>query len=109
MKTYMNKEDILSKEIFVVGKHEHSAKEMFALHSNQEKSSNKSFPSGENSAAQKPSSTKKRPKKFNADSGIKSPQKLALAKKVKDNFKVAGNTKERDATKTLLEEHMMTI
>jgi hypothetical protein len=28
---------------------------------------------------------------------------------VKDNFKVAGNTKERDATKTLLEEHMMTI
>ena len=55
------------------------------------------FPSGANSAAQKPSSTKKTPKKFNEDSGIKPPLMLQLAKKVKDKHKFAGDTKERDA------------
>ena len=105
----MSKKDILSKKNLGVGKHEHSAKEMFALQNKQEQSSRKRFPSGANSAAQKLSSTKKRPKKFNPDSGIKSPQKQQLAKKVKDKYKDAGNTKKRDATKTLLEKHKMTL
>jgi hypothetical protein len=108
-KTFVSKKDIPSKRNLEVGKHEHQTKEMFALQNKQEQSSKKRFPSGANSAAQKLSSTKKRPKKFNPDSGIKSPQKQQLAKKVKDKYKDAGNMKKRDATKTLLEKHKMTL
>jgi hypothetical protein len=108
-KTFVSKKDVLSKKSLEFGKHEHSAKEMFALQNKQEQSSKKRFPSGVSSTAQNLSSAKKRPKKFNPDSGIKSPQKQQLAKKLKDKYKDAGNTKKRDATKTLLEKHKMTL
>jgi hypothetical protein len=106
-KTFGSKKDILSKKNLEVGKHENSAKEICVLQHKQEQTSKKRFPSGANLTAQKLSSTKKRPKKFNPDSGMKSPQKQQLAKKVKDKYKDAGNTKKRAATKTLLEKHKM--
>jgi hypothetical protein len=108
-KTFVSKKDILSKKILEVGKHVHSAKEMFALQNKQEQSSKKRFPSGGNSADQKLSSARKKHTKFSSDSGIKSSQKQQLAKNLKDKYKHAGNTKKRDATKSLLEKHKMTL
>jgi hypothetical protein len=106
-KTLLNRKDIPSKKNLEVGKYLNSAKETCALQHKREQSSKKRFPSGANLNTQKLSSTKKRTKKFNQDSGIKSPQKQQLAKKVKDKYKDAGNVKKRDATKTLLEKHKM--
>jgi hypothetical protein len=106
-KTLISRKDIPSKKNLEVGKHENSAKETCALQNKYEQCSKKRFPSGANLNTQKLSPTKKRAKKFNPDSGVKSPQKQQLAKKVKDKYKDAGNMKKRDATKTLLEKHKM--
>jgi hypothetical protein len=101
-----NKKDILSKKNLEFGKHENSGKKIPTLQQRQ-KSPKKSLLSGTSSNAQKPSPTKRAPKKFNLDSGVTAPQKQQLAKKVKDKYRDAGNTRKRDATKTLLEKHKM--
>ncbi|XP_021919556.1 bromodomain adjacent to zinc finger domain protein 1A isoform X2 [Zootermopsis nevadensis] len=101
-----NKKDIPSKKNLEIGKHENSGKKLPPLQQRQ-KSPKKSLPSGTCSNTQKPSPTKKGPKKFTLDSVVKSPQKQQLAKKVKDKYRDAGNTKKRDATKNLLEKHKM--
>jgi hypothetical protein len=101
-----NKKDTPSKKNLEIGKHENSGKKLPTLQQRQ-KSPKKSLASGTSSNTQKPSSTKKTPKKFNLDSAVKSPQKQQLAKKVKDKYRDAGNMKKRDATKNLLEKHKM--
>lgn len=106
-KTLLSRKDISSKKNLEVGKHENSAKEMYALQKKQEQSSKKRFPSGTSVGTQKLSSAKKASKKLIPDSSVKSPQKQQLAKKVKEKYKDTGSMKKRDATRTLLEKHKM--
>lgn len=106
-KTLLSKKDVSSKKNLEVGKYENSGKKMSPLQQKQEKSPKKRFSSGTRLNTQKPSPTKKTPKKFSPDFGAKSAQKQQLAKKVKDKYKDAGNVKKRDATKNLLEKHKM--
>lgn len=96
------------KKNFGVGKYENSGNKLSTLQQKQEKSPKKRFPSETSSDTQKPSPTKKAPKKFNPEFGVKSPHKQQLAKKVKDKYRDAGNMKKRGAAKkNLLEKHKM--
>jgi hypothetical protein len=89
-----------SKKNMEVGKYENSGKKVTPTQQKVEKSPKKRF-------SQKPSPTKKTPKKFSPDPGVRSAQKQQLAKRVKNKYKDAGNVKKRDATKNLLEKHKM--